>query len=111
MIFCLTNTQYSDTIAFVAGKQPKVAAIAQAVVRILGKDEVTSSSLVSSSKKARKHIVCGLCYFLSHVGFVDLDLDPVCLPLQFQPFQLSVTGFHLCLSLGKMLSYHIAAFA
>ena len=40
--------------------------MAQEVERILGKDEVTSSTLVSSSKK--KHFLFGKCFFLCPQG-------------------------------------------
>ncbi len=45
----MTIEERFDMILLVGEKHRRIADIAQVVVRILGKDEVTSSSLVSSS--------------------------------------------------------------
>ena len=53
-----------------------VADIAQSVERILGKDEVPSSNLgISSSVKARKCYVYGLCYFLPAIFILRKPLQ------------------------------------
>ena len=48
------------------------AAMAQEVERILGKDEVTSSTLVSSSKKSKHFFGSALFFLLYFFEFCDI---------------------------------------
>ena len=57
------------------------AAIAQSVERILGKDEVTSSNLVSSSMKPCNRNGCRVFAFLQ---FFKLVVLPIQLPIPIQ---------------------------
>ena len=64
---CLQFIQCCGNIAFGLQKRGSYAAIAQQVERILGKDEVTSSNLVSSSavigSTADKYVFRGVAQF------------------------------------------------
>ena len=54
-------------------KSPKYAAMAQVVEHVLGKDEVTSSNLVSSSRKnlVRKNEVFSMKFALRRVRYAN----------------------------------------
>ena len=56
---------------------PKIAAMAQSVERVLGKDEVTSSNLVSSSKKSLERKFEGFLLFTSYFFTITFSFHPV----------------------------------